>query len=505
MLPVVVLHADQVEKHQNRLPSLPRQAGTVSLRQGEEVTHIGDARQVIHIDAPVQVADVGFQVVPHFGERPGQHTYLVAPLIVQFHVIIPGGEPFRRRGEAVEGTGENPDDKHENQGEQGDDGGGCQQDNPVEVAPGGGNLPHRRGNHQFHAAGQGGEGHLPLLSPHGIAEQFLSAAVPAENLCGDRVRKLLRRPAQFHIRVVDDAAFRVKQTGEAGVINPDTADLRNQGIQEDVHAQYANQCPRLVNRHHIGEGPRLIERTGGIGTYPGGPPLLNGGIIPGIVFPVPEIQLPRIQRLPCRKAGPAHAGTEKAVFRLADFRRDAVVVGDDPVGVVGQAAERIPHTLTVPGQILVQQGRLFRRAAYPCGGADDAFLHQGHAVQRVAGNIRGHLHRLLNAVQIRIQRELRILAQQIHPVCGAFVVFRFNRKKTRADDGQNAGEDCGYGNRRDSGLNGMHPQNLPCLYPALLCRRVFFAFPPRLLCLFSASAPVLSHGPVPSCGSWMDI
>ena len=158
--------------------------------------------------------------------------------------------------------------------------------------------------------------------------------------------------------MVHHPSVRVQQAGKARFVYANGADLGNQRIAGNIHAQHADHGPSLIDGHQIRINPHFIQEMGGIRPHPGGPPPLDGRIIPCGVGYVLRIQLPGVQGFLPVKARFAHLGIKETVFCFADLRIDAVVIGDDAVGMAGDGGEGRLQLGAVPAQIFVQPNDL---------------------------------------------------------------------------------------------------------------------------------------------------
>ena len=278
-----------------------------------------------------------------------------------------------------------------------------------------------------------------------------------KQLAGDRDLRQLRQGAQRQRGVIVHAPVHITQAGKAGLVDPDRLDLRNQGVQRDVHAQHADQRARVVDGYKIGAGPHLAQEVRRIGTDPGGAAALDRRVVPGRVFDIVRIKGARVQRLLGDKARLSDAGIEEAVLRLADLRADAVVIGVDAVRVAGDVLEDLLDQGAVLRQVGVEPGGLLRRPfRLPCLAAHGAALHQHDAVQRVDRLVGRHTDGLLDAHEILVERVLRVLPDQLHHLHRLAVGFRLDGGVAQAEDRQQDREDHADGNRCNFETDRMH-------------------------------------------------
>ena len=457
VLPVELLHADEVEVQNRRRLARLREALPLPVGQLEEVAHVGQARELVGVDLVVELVEVRLLLVAHAHEGVGQRAHLVPAAVVQGHVEVPGGQPAGRGGQALEGPGDEAHGEQQKHREQRDDAQGHGQYDPHQARPGGVDLRHRGGDDQFHAVGQRGEGELALLALEGVADELVAVVRPAQPLreAGDGGH--VRGVVHIGVRVVEHVAVGVVQAGEAGLVDPYGANLLREGLKGDVHAQHADERPGLVDGDDVGVGLQLVQEVCGIGAHPGGAAALYGGVVPGGVGDIRRVELPGVQRRLGVEARLAHAGVEEAVLGQGDVGAYAVVVGHHAVGVARHAGEGLLDLGAVIGQVGVQPGDLLRRAGVFAGvGPRHAALHQHRAVQGVVGHVAGHLHGLLDALDVLLQRLARVLTDQVHGLHGPAVVGLLQRRiacRERAEYACEYGDD---GDRRDLDADRMH-------------------------------------------------
>ena len=297
ILPVEMLHADQVKIQQDRLLSFLCHGSSLLLRDKEEGPHVGQAGQVIRVNPPVQVIDIFLLFIPHLPERLCQLSNLIPALIVQLHIIISRGKIAGRRSQPPERMREKPHRKHQNYRIDKNHDQHDQQNLFDQSLPGGVDLIDRRGEYQLHAVAQRGKGHLSLHAvTRRVADQPAAALLILKNFLLDRQARSLGSSTLLQDRMIEDMPLLIKQAGKSCLIYPDGPNLVDQRIQRNIHSQDSDQRPRIVDRYKVRTDPHLIQKVCRIGPNPGRAPSLYRREVPGVMLDVFRIKGTRIQR-----------------------------------------------------------------------------------------------------------------------------------------------------------------------------------------------------------------
>ena len=235
--------------------------------------------------------------------------------------------------------------------------------------PGCGYFIHRRNYHQFQPVGEGGKGYLAPLPLRIIADQFTAVAFSAEEFRIKVQADFFQPRFRFQPGMVKNASCIVHQASKTGIIHPQRMHRGPHAVKQRIHTQHADQNVLFINGRYVGNRQQVTQKMGTIGSHPAGLAPPDGRKIP-VGIPVRGIQFVGDQLGLLFKIRLPHFGIEKAVFRGADVRTDAKIIGDDTVRMVGDTAKHLPDFFTVFLHKRIQLFCLFGRPRGAIGPAD---------------------------------------------------------------------------------------------------------------------------------------
>ena len=308
-------------------------------------------------------------MIAHLPERPGQDPDFVVAFIVQFRVIISARQLLGRGSQPQQRFGYRAYDNQGQQCKHHKNGYGAQQNGPGHLMPGCGYFIHRRNYHQFQPVGEGGKGYLAPLPLRIIADQFTAVAFSAEEFRIKVQADFFQPRFRFQPGMVKNASCIVHQASKTGIIHPQRMHRGPHAVKQRIHTQHADQNVLFINWRYVGNRQQVTQKMGTIGSHPAGLAPPDGRKIP-VGVPVRRIQFVGDQLGLLFKIRLPHFGIEKAVFRGANVRTDAKIIGDDTVRMVGDTAKHLPDFFTVFLHKRIQLFCLFGRPRGAIGPAD---------------------------------------------------------------------------------------------------------------------------------------